>query len=404
MRRAMRAVSLALLSLILIGALSLLVVGGYFFINVYSVVSGGAIIDLDLEKQTQSLTSVIYAYDKDGKEVEYARLHGEQNRIWIDLPDIPKNMQNAYIALEDKRFREHKGVDWVRFIGVLTKYSFSQGASTLTQQLIKNVTGEKDVTAIRKYREILTALNMEQHYDKDTILEAYLNTLYLGRGCYGVRTGAEKYFGKEVGELNLAECASLAAITKAPNLYDPLRNLDENRARQMQCLDEMLAQGLVTKADYDEAVAYKMIFTNSPEYKNTQKKTEEEQNAAQQKNNFYVDFIIETVLADLMKQKEMSKTEATRQLYYGGLKIYAAVDMDIQTQLEDVYKKRVTFSSFKGTKEKPAPQSSMTIMDYQGRVVAIAGEAGEKSGNRSLNRAAASWRQPGSTIKPLSVY
>ncbi|MDR3314140.1 MAG: transglycosylase domain-containing protein, partial [Oscillospiraceae bacterium] len=412
-----------LLSLFLVGFLAASAIGGYFFTNVYATVTGDVMIDLTEEKKNQSLTTIIYAYqtDKDGKttEVEYARLHGEENRVWIDLdlqdahvsnekgfkltPEMSKysNIINAYVALEDKRFWEHSGVDWRRFIGVVTKYSFSQGASTLTQQLIKNITKEKDVTAVRKYREILTALNMERNYSKDVIVEAYLNTLYLGRGCYGIRTGAEKYFGKEVSEMNLAECASLAAITKAPNEFDPLSNPENNKTRQEYCLSEMLSQGLITQEEYDEAVAYQIIYTNSTDYKPKPGAAEKPQSEI---NNYYVDYIIDTVIADLVAQQDMSKADATKKLYSGGLKIYAAVDMNAQEILEDVYRKRTSFPNIKATEKQPAPQSSMTIMDYEGRVVAICGGADEKTRNRSLNRAAASWRQPGSTIKPLAVY
>ncbi len=417
----LRGFFLALLSIFLVGFLTFCVVGGYFFANAYSTVTGDVVINLTEEKKQQSLTTIIYAYEKDKKgksrEVEYARRHGEENRVWIDLdlqgvpisdekgfkltPEMSKysNIINAYIALEDKRFWEHKGVDWRRLVGVVTKY-LGQGASTLTQQLIKNITQEKDVTAVRKYREILTALNMEKNYSKDTIIEAYLNTLYLGRGCYGIRTGAEKYFGKDVSELNLAECAAMAAITKSPNEFDPITKPKNNRNRMEYCLSEMLAQGLITQQQYDEAKAYKLVFTNNPEYK---PKTEQPQQ--KEINNYYVDFIIESVIVDLMEQMEMSKTEATKKVYSGGLKIYAAVDMKAQDELEAVFRERVSFpKGAKKDKYGKLPQASMAIMDYEGRVVAICGGADEKTGNRSLNRAAASWRQPGSTIKPLSVY
>ena len=421
---ALRGFFVALLSLFLIGFLTVGVVGGYFFANVYSAVNGDVIINLTEEKKNQSLTTIIYAYeeDKDGKkrEVEYARLHGEENRVWIDLdlgdviPDPPEqgfkltpamskycNIVNAYVALEDKRFWEHQGVDWYRFAGVITQYSFSQGASTLTQQLIKNITQQNDVTAVRKYREILTALNLEKNFSKDAIVEAYVNTVYLNRGCYGIRTGAEKYFGKEVEEMNIAECASLASITQMPSKYDPLSHPEENRVRKEYCLGLMLEQGLITQEEYDEAVAYKIIFTNDPEYE-----ARGEAAAPQEKiNNYYVDFIIDTVIADLMKTLEIDEKAATKKLYSGGLKIYAAVDIQAQETIEEIFRKRTSFpKNEKKDKKGNLPQASMAVLDYEGRVVAICGGAGEKPANRSLNRAAQSWRQPGSTIKPLSVY
>jgi len=400
----LRALTTALLSVFLILFLTSFLVGGYFFVNVMKVVGGNPVINLEEEKANRALTTVIYAYNKSGQPVEYARLHGEQNRMWIDLENMgePRGgagmpvIADAYIALEDKRFWDHSGVDWRRFVGVITKYDFTQGASTLTQQLIKNVTQEKDVTAVRKYREILTALNMERNYDKDIILEAYLNELYLGRGCYGVKTGAERYFGKEVGELNVAECAALAVITKAPFYFDPIANLENNRKRMEYCLEEMRDQGKITEAQYQEAMAYEIEFKPTP--------SATQQSQPEQINNYYVDFIIDTVIADLKKQLSMSDNEAWRKVYYGGLKIYAAVDMDIQNIMEDVFKKRTTFSDLPRGTEKNPVNAAMAVMDYEGRVVGIVGGAGQKPGNRSLNRAAKSWRQPGSTIKPLAVY
>ena len=402
--KVLRGIVTALLSVFLVIFLTGVVVGGYFFTNAMQVVRGTAVIDLEAERGKKPQTTVIYAYNKSGQPVEYARLHGEQNRMWIDLENMGEPREktgmplivDTYIALEDKRYWDHKGVDWRRFVGVMTRYDFSQGASTLTQQLIKNVTQEKDVTAVRKYNEILAALNMETHYDKNLILEAYLNELYLGRGCYGIKTGAERYFGKEVGELNIAECAALAAITKAPTYYDPIKNLENNRERQIYCLDEMKKMGVITEEEYQEALDFEIEFTPTAS-------ASAQQSQPEQINNFYVDYIIDTVINDLIKYKDMSEQEAWKKVYYGGLKIYAAVDMDIQNIMEDVFRKRTTFSDLKGTKKNPI-NASMAIMDYEGRVVGIVGEAGEKTGNRSLNRAAQSWRQPGSTIKPLAVY
>jgi len=402
--KAIRALVMALLAVFLVFFLTSVVVGGYFFVNVMQVVGGKPVVDLSEVKITRAQTTVIYAYDKKGQPVEYARLHGEQNRMWIDLENMgePNELTgmpliaDAYVALEDKRFWDHNGVDWRRLVGVMTTYEFTQGASTLTQQLIKNVTNEKDVTAVRKYREILTALNMERNYDKDIILEAYLNELYLGRGCYGVKTGAERYFGKEVGELNVAECAALAVITKAPYYYDPIDNLANNRERQEYCLKEMRDQGKITEAQYQEALAFEIDFKKTP--------SATQQSQPEQVNNYYVDYIIESVIADLKKHLSLSDQEAWKRVYYGGLKIYAAVDMDIQNIMEDVFKKRTTFSDLPRGTEKNPVNAAMAVMDYEGRVVGIVGGAGQKPGNRSLNRAAKSWRQPGSTIKPLAVY
>lgn len=386
-------------------ALTALVVVSYVLISVIMYVNGDLVVNLDEYKANQNQTSFIYAYDENGDTVEIARLHGEEDRVWVDLDDMSPHMANAFIALEDTRFREHHGVDWVRTIGVIVvPDNLGQGGSTITQQLIKNYTNKKEVTVVRKYYEILSALNLEKNYDKDTIIEAYLNTLYLGSGCYGVKTASQKYFGKDVSELNAAECAVIASITQAPTKYNPLLNPEHNRDRQLYCLKQMYEEhGFLTKEEYDEACAFELIFTNSENYV-----PKVEENAVKEEdeeiiNSFYVDYVRQCVQRDLMEEYGYSKQQASDKLLYGGLKIYAAVDLSVQETLEDIYVNRKNFPDLESDDGDPV-QSAMTIMDYSGRVVAIVGEAGEKSGKLGLNRAANSFRQPGSTIKPLATY
>ena len=392
------------LSFFLICFLTACVVGGYVLTNAFMVIGGKPVINLEDEKTNQNQTSFIYAFDENNKPYEYTRLHGEINRIWVDYDEIPKNLANAFIALEDKRFYLHKGVDWYRLGGVISSLSFDEGASSITQQLIKNVTDHREVTIVRKYNEILSALNLEKNYDKKEILEAYLNVVYLGSGCYGVKTAAETYFGKDLNELNLSECTVLASITKAPYSYNPLYNPEKNKSRQKYCLAQMLDQGMITHAEYNEALKYDLILTNDSRYVASEEKVQEEKE--EQYQNFYIDFVIDQVISDLVSQLGYTRSEATKMIYYGGLQIDCAVDPKIQNILEDVYSRRSAFPNPNetDTKEHPAVQSSMTIMDYKGRVVAIVGQAGKKDGARCLNRAADSPRQPGSSIKPLSVY
>ena len=156
-------------------------------------VYGEKVIDLEEYRANQQQTSIIYGYDEDNELVELLRLHGAQNRVWIDYEDIPQDMINAFRDLEDKRFEEHNGVDWVRTIFGVIKNKFKHGGSTITQQLIKNLTGENNRDISRKFYEILNALNMERFYSKERIMEAYLNTIYLGNGCYGIKTAAIQF-------------------------------------------------------------------------------------------------------------------------------------------------------------------------------------------------------------------
>ena len=400
--------STVLLGVFSVVALTAIIVVSYVFINVIATAKGDLIINLDEYKNNQNQTSFIYAYDKNGKTVEIARLHGEEDRVWVDLDDMSPYMKKAFIALEDTRFESHGGVDWVRTIGVIVvPKNLGQGGSTITQQLIKNLTNNKEVTVVRKFNEILTALNLEDHYDKDTIIEAYLNTLYLGNGCYGVKTASEEYFGKDVSELNAAECAVIASITQAPTKWNPLINPENNRKRQLSCLEKMKTEGYLTEEEYNEAVNFELIFTNSEKYVPDEDESEKKKDTENTVDSFYVDYVRQCVQQDLMEQYGYSKQQAQDKILYGGLKIYAAVDLEVQEVLEDVYVNRKSFpeiySKDKDHKGEPV-QSAMTIMDYSGRVVAIVGEAGPKSGALCLNRAANAYRQPGSTIKPLATY
>ncbi len=367
-------------------------------IYAYSVVHGDAVFDLNEQKYAQSQTSFIYGYDKNNKEVELTRLHGDENRIWVNLEDMSEYLPKAFVSIEDKRFEKHNGVDWIRTAGVIVKPQNlgKQGGSTITQQLIKNLTDEKQVTVARKFNEILSALNLERYFEKDDILEAYLNTIYLSEGCYGVKTAAEEYFGKDVKDLNIAECACIAGITQFPTKYDPLINTEENKTRQKQVLEAMLEEGAITQEQYDEAINYKLIFTNSKEYKGSQVSSNVDGSKTNVIDSWYIDYVIRTVIDDLI-ENGYTKRKAQALVYGGGLKIYTAIDFDVQDALETVYENR------KGVYEENS-QSAMVVMDYKGRVLGIVGGLGKKDNVMGFNRAVDAKRQPGSAFKPLAVY
>lgn len=361
----------------------------------YSVVYGDPVFDLTTEaKVGQNQTSFIYGYDGDDV-VEITRLHGEENRIWVNLDDMSKYIPEAFVSIEDKRFYKHHGVDWIRTIGVFLKNN-DQGGSTITQQLIKNLTDENKATYVRKFNEILKALNLERNYDKDQILEAYLNTIYLSNGCYGVRTAAEVYFGKEVSNLNAAEAACLASITQYPSKYDPLNEPENNRKRQINVLYAMKKKGYLNESEYQQAKAYEMVFTNSKNYKGSQIKEDESSSKKNDITDYYTDYVITTVQEDLQKMGYTSR-KAHDLVYGGGLKIYTAIDFDVQDSMEDVYE------NYKRMPDETV-QGAMVVMGYDGRVMGIVGGTGKKKASMVLNRATTSNRPPGSTIKPLSVY
>lgn len=390
----------ALLAIVMIIGVVSVVCSAVVFIYGYSYVHGDKVFDLDKEKYSQNQTSFIYGYDKKDKLVEITRLHGEENRIWLSLDEMNPNLQKAFIAIEDERFEEHHGVDWKRVGGVIINNT-GQGGSTITQQLIKNLTDQNDVTFVRKFNEILSALNLERHYSKNQILEAYLNTIYLSHGCYGVRTAAETYFGKEVKNLNIAECACLAAITKAPTRYDPLLNPEQinpknNISRRNWIIKKMYSLGYISEKEMNDAINYKMVYTNSKNYKGSQIKSTKKSKNEKQVYSYYTDYVIDEVLTDLQKMGYSAK-KARNLLFGGGLKIYTAIDFQIQSAMDDVY------VNYRRMPDETV-QGACVVMDYKGRVLGIVGGTGKKKGRRELNRASQSERQPGSTIKPLSVY
>lgn len=387
-----------LLGIIIVVAVVGVICSSVLFVYGYSIVHGDVVFNLDDEASSQNQTSFIYGYDDNNEPVEITRLHGEENRIWLDIDDMTPYLSKAFIATEDERFEKHHGVDWIRTIGVMVKPTNSgQGGSTITQQLIKNLTDENDVTFVRKFNEILSALNLEKHYSKDQIMEAYLNTIYLSHGCYGVKTAAETYFGKDVKDLNIAECATLAGITQFPTKYDPLLNPENNKKKQEYILGKMKSNNFITEEEYEEAKNYKLVFTNSPDYQGSQVSNNgNDSDDSSSINSYYTDYVIDEVIEDLQNAGYSAK-KARSLIYGGGLKIYSAVDFTVQSAIEDVYE------NYRKMPDETV-QGACVIMDYKGRVLGMVGGTGKKEANRTLNRAWQSTRQPGSTIKPLSVY
>ncbi len=361
-------------------------------------------IDESLLMVGQSLTSKIYYYDYENREyrigeaveIEDQRLYGAQNNIWVSYTDIPENLVDAFVSIEDHRFWEHSGVDWYRTAGAVvnfaTSYTSRYGGSTITQQLIKNLTKDDDVTIQRKVQEILRALNLEKKKEKSEIMEMYLNTIFLSQNCNGVQAAAYTYFGKDVSELTLIECAAIASITNAPTKYDPVINPDNNRERRNTVLDMMLKYEKITKEEYDEAYDKELELN----YKGRAVTT------ANTSNSWYTDAVIDDVIDALAREYGFTSEYASNLVWSGGLQIYTLMDPEIQKILEEVYEDE---NSFPKANNAVQPESAMTIIDPKtGDVLALVGGRGEKVSNRILNRATHTTRSPGSSIKPLSVY
>ena len=355
--------------------------------------------EYDLESSLD-FTTTIYVQNDEGEYEEYERLHGEFNRIWVDIDEIPDMLENAFIAIEDKRFREHSGVDWKRtayaFINSFTNISGQQGGSTITQQLVKNLTGDRDISARRKVDEIMKARYLEENYSKDSILEWYLNTIPMGAGLYGVEVAANFYFGKTCKELSIAECASLASITQNPESHRPdlEANEDAHLTRRNTVLEYMFDQEYITEKQYEKAVDTKLKVVG------------EAYNATEKENNDFETALIEEVIDMLVTKKKYDKNAAEMEFYNGGYKIYSTLKPNVQKVLEEVYSDDSYFVNPVSAKDgKTTPQSCMTITDYEGHIVGIIGGKGDRSeGERILNRAISSPRQIGSCMKPIGVY
>lgn len=387
----------ALGTLGLVGVLALLVFACIFAVYINTTLSSQ--VDFTVDFPTMNQTSTIYYQDKSsGEWLELQKLYDEENRIWVEYDRLPQYLLDACVAIEDKRFYDHQGVDWITtakasvglFLG-----NASAGGSTLTQQLIKNITGEKEVTVRRKIVEIFRALEYEKTNSKAQILEQYMNVIYLGEGCNGVQSASNIYFGKDVWDLTLAECASLIGITNNPSIYDPYINPGKNRERQMIILGQMLAQEKITREEYDAAVSQEMVFTSE---RQDGKKYDDDSIYY----SYFVDQVIRDVISDLMAKGGFSYAIAEKMLYGGGYSIYCTMDPEVQNALETVYE---DLSNVPKTTSTQQLQSAMVIIDnVSGDVVGIVGGVGKKSGSLDLSRATQSTLSPGSVIKPISVY
>lgn len=384
-------------TLILVGVLTALIVACLFAKYVKEDLSQQ--LDFSFDSITLDQTSVIYYTDPEtGKAVELQQLYGAENRTWVSYQDIPKNLRFACIAIEDKRFYEHQGVDWLRTIkaslNMFVGGDSTFGASTLTQQLIKNLTDEDEVTVRRKLVEIFRALEFEKNHSKDEILEWYFNTIYLGEGCYGVQSASRVYFGKDVSDLTLAECASLIGITNNPSIYDPYINRDKNRERQLNILWEMYDQGyILTEEEYNEAVNQELHFVNT---------SGDDSGDENEYFSYFVDQVIRDVTADLSREFGYSEKIAEQMVRAGGYSIYCTLNPEIQEKVDAVYENLDNIPKTASTQQL---QSGIVVLDNRtGDVVAMAGGVGEKTGSLTLNRATQSLLSPGSTIKPVTVY
>ena len=391
-KRLFKALGRTLFTLLMV----LVFAGGIVGISLSIYVAGIAAepTGINLRAKSVNQTSFIYVKNKKGKFKKYKSLYSSENRVWVNFNDIPEDMKQAQIAIEDKRFFDHHGVDLNRTLGAilhLTSGSSSYGGSTLTQQLIKNISDDNEVSLNRKIREIVKALKLETEYTKDEILEAYLNVVNYGNNCQGVQAAANLYFGKNIQKCSLAECAAIAGITQNPSKYNPLYHPDDNRQRRDLVLSEMFDQGIITKKQFKDALeeSSKMKFVG---FKKSNKK-----HIGNRIQNWYMDELQRDLQADLATYYNISEKAASNKIFTEGLKIYSAMDKDAQSYLEKAARNI-------NTSYDSGMQCAASLIGMDGAVIASTGSSQEKTKNLVFDRATQSVLQPGSSIKPVVVY
>lgn len=353
-------------------------------------------IDKLVESTVRDNVTIIY--DDAGQTITV--LNTSQTVKRVPYSKIPKNLINAFVAIEDERFWKHNGIDVKRIIGAivhnLQKRSLDEGASTITQQLVRNKLSMFEKTLKRKIQEQYLAIMLEKRLTKQQILEAYLNTINLGNGAFGVQAAAHVYFNKDVSQLTLAECALIAGITKNPAYYDPYRYPEHAKARQELVLEKMLELGYITAEEFAQAVNQKLVFAK----KSTS-------GVRPYKHTYFVDSVIEETIDILERYKGLSRNEAEEVIFNGGLKIYTTMDEQLQTTMEKIFSDsrfmpKIRYYTSDGI---PQPQVAAVLIDFRtGEVKGIMGGRGNIKGIRVFNRATMSVRQPGSAIKPIAVY
>ena len=406
--------------------------------------------DASLDSILLDQTSNAYYVDSSGNIQVLQTLYADIKQEWVDYEDIPKHLINAAVAIEDKRFFEHQGVDWFTtakacismFVG-----GREFGGSSITQQLIKNYFQEDDVTVQRKVLEIFRATELEKRYDKTVILEYYLNIIYLGERCNGVKAAAATYFGKELEHLTAAECAALISITNNPSLYNPYRitldksgktGMEQNDERRTNTLWMMRNEGYLSEEEYQEALSQELVLKrgidpldkvgdcpneeclyhgkvgtfvkkNDGKYycPNCGSVTTIGENASQKVYSYFMDTVVEDVAKALAEKNGLEWNSDTKKVYTeliskSGYHIYTTLNMDVQNQVDKIY---TNLNEIPRAQSLQQLQSGMVIIDNKtGDIVAMAGGVGEKTVHDALNRATDSNLQPGSSIKPLSVY
>lgn len=385
---------------ILIGVLLVILIGlGILFGMLYGIIKEARLDVADLALKYENSVML----DINGNVI--AELSGDENRKFIKMSEMSEYLPKAFVSIEDERFYDHMGVDVKRTLGATAKYVLSKigigssdyGGSTITQQVVKNITEEKDRTWQRKVKEIARAYYIEKELSKDQILELYLNLIYMGgnTNIYGVEVASEYYFSKSAKDLDLAESAFLAGINNTPNSYDPFiedneENLEKIKKRTRTVLDKMHELGKInSEEEYEAAIA--KVENGLPFKKGT---------VTQNVYSYHTDAAIMQIINQLMEEKDLSYDAAKLYLYSGGFTIYTTQDTDIQNSMNEEAEK----SKYINTKNGQQSQAGMVLLDHEtGYVLGVIGGLGEKDTTLGFNRGTQLVKQTGSSMKPLAV-
>lgn len=420
--RVLKILGTALLSIFLILIITCSIFATVLTIYVLNFADTTTTISLD-KTETSNISrflSVNPDYDEDDEDSQeydlyYALKNSNKHVVWADLVDIPQYVQDAFVYTEDERFYSHDGVDFKRtfasFVNVFIPiYGGRQiGGSTITQQTIKNITGDDSRDSIhgieRKIREIFRSINVEKTYTKEDILQSYLNLVPLTTQEYdiiGVQAAANFYFGKDVKDLNLAEAASLAGMTSWPAANNPYDNMKNNKLRQKYTLDHMLDNGAISEQEYNEALNYELKITGDITY--TSSSIYEDETKDQGPTSYFMDAAINQTIQIIADYYGISWKDASARLYDGGFTAYTTVDRSMQKKVEKEMQKQSNFTTYEMNKKDDNLWSGFIAMDYQGNVKAIVGGRDKKEESRVYNIATDAKRSPGSCIKPIASY
>ena len=420
--RVLKILGTALLSIFLILIITCSIFATVLTIYVLNFADTTTTISLD-KTETSNISrflSVNPDYDEDDEDSQeydlyYALKNSNKHVVWADLEDIPQYVQDAFVYTEDERFYSHDGVDFKRtfasFVNVFIPiYGGRQiGGSTITQQTIKNITGDDSRDSIhgieRKIREIFRSINVEKTYTKEDILQSYLNLVPLTTQEYdiiGVQAAANFYFGKDVKDLNLAEAASLAGMTSWPAANNPYDNMKNNKLRQKYTLDHMLDNGAISEQEYNEALNYELKITGDITY--TSSSIYEDETKDQGPTSYFMDAAINQTIQIIADYYGISWEDASARLYDGGFTAYTTVDRSMQKKVEKEMQKQSNFTTYEMNKKDDNLWSGFIAMDYQGNVKAIVGGRDKKEESRVYNIATDAKRSPGSCIKPIASY